>query len=277
MKTRQDIKELARMAMREQRGTAILLIFFVGLMGFISSRIDSVVEQTLGRGVAYFLVYTAGWLVILIMNVNMIGEFIKIWKKEPAKAEVVFTGLGENFWRKLGGVCWIMLWLAIWAAVFLGPVAILSHVFDSDGMLILLFPLSGFVIAKIFAYFFTYNILADCPQVKATQALKVSMKITNGHKGEIFVFVLSFIGWLILPGIPPLILYWAGVRHEIVQVFSVFASGLFYIVFTGPYFYTADAGLYLELRDKALRDGKITHEELGLPEPYAVHDPMVIH
>jgi hypothetical protein len=95
------------------------------------------------------------------------------------------------------------------------------------------------------AYYFTANILADCPNVTARDALKISMRITRGYKGEIFVFILSWIGWFLLSGL---------------------TLGILYVVYVGPYWYTADAGLYIELRNRALADGIITPEELGMDE-----------
>jgi len=98
-------------------------------------------------------------------------------------------------------------------------------------------------IIKGLSYFFTHNILADCPNVTARQALKISMKITHGFKMDIFVFILSWIGWYIL---------------------SIFTCGILAIVYVTPYHMTADAGFYLELRDRALKEGIITEEELGM-------------
>ena len=79
------------------------------------------------------------------------------------------------------------------------------------------------------------------------------MRITQGHKWEIFVFVLSFLGWWIL---------------------SIFTLGILAILYVNPYFYTADAGLYLELKNKALEDGIITYEDLGMEEETVTETPF---
>jgi len=243
--------------MKQQRGTAILLLFMFGIMSFVSGGLDSLVEYATGhQGVIYFIVFYAGLFVLWVMMVNMLGEYIKIYKREHADVGALFSGLRERFWRKLGGALWMMLWVLIWSAVFMGPVLILSYVTMIDSLLLLLIPMSIFIAVKTLAYFFTFNVLADCPNVTATEALKVSVRITHGYKGDVFVFLLSFIGWWLL---------------------SVLTLGILYIVYVGPYFYTADAGLYLELKEKALADGKITREELGMTAPPAVHDPIIIN
>ena len=91
--------------------------------------------------------------------------------------------------------------------------------------------------------YFTQNILAVHPNVTARQALKISMRITEGHKLEIFIFILSWIGWYLL---------------------SILTLGILLIVYVTPYFYTADAGLFIKIRNKALAEGRITPEELGM-------------
>ena len=88
----------------------------------------------------------------------------------------------------------------------------------------------------------TPYILADCPNVTATEALKLSMRMTAGHKGKLFVMHLSFIGWTLL---------------------SALTCYILLIVHVGPYMNATLAGYYVELRDKALAEGIITPEELN--------------
>jgi len=227
MKSRQEIKALAKEAVREQRGVAIALILVYLLTAFASGILDALADFMFGR-VAYWVVYCAGMLVLYVMVVNLLGEYIKIWKREAANPAALFTGLKVNFLRKLGGVLWAYLWTILWSLLLIIP-----------------------GIIKSLSYYFTANILADCPNVKATDAIKISMRITEGHKMDVFIFILSWIGWGLL---------------------SILTFGILYIVYVGPYWATADAGFYIELRDKALQEGKITQEDLGFDgnEQYAI-------
>jgi len=220
MKTRQEIKAIAKESMGKQRGTAILLGVLLGVVSFASSILDMIVMfATGGQGVLYWIVFTLGMFVIYVAMINMYGEYIKVYKQETADAGAVFTGMGVNFLRKLGGMLWMLLFVFLWSLLFIIP-----------------------GIIKGLSYFATTFILADCPNVEACDALKVSMKITEGHKADIFVFNLSFIGWYIL---------------------SIFTCGILYIVYVGPYYSTAASGYYLEMRDEALAQGRITREDLG--------------
>jgi len=53
-------------------------------------------------------------------------------------------------------------------------------------------------IVKAYAYSMAYNIKVDHPDYDWRQCINESKRITNGHKGELFVLDLSFIGWLIV-------------------------------------------------------------------------------
>jgi len=221
MKSRQEIKAIAREAMGEQRGTAILLGLMVILVGGASGVLDMLVMEAFGTGLMYWVVYWAGMAVIYVMSVNMIGEYIKIYNRERADVGAMFSGLAVNFFRKLGGTLWMSLFIYLWSLLLIIP-----------------------GIVKACHYYFTQNILADCPNVLATDAIKISMRITQGRRWEVFVFVLSFLGWAIL---------------------SIFTLGILWVVYVGPYFYTADAGFYIEMRDAALAEGRITRQDLGWP------------
>jgi len=262
MKTRPEIKAFARESVAAQRGKAIMLElaffgaafgagFVIGLLGLISP-------------VLYGILFIAFICVFMVVYVNAYGEHIKVYRREPASVGAQFTGLKVNFWRKLGGVLWMELWILIWSLLLIIP-----------------------GIIKTLAYSMTVPILAEHTSVEARQALKISMKMTDGHKGKIFVFGLSFIGWFLLSSLPiiiawPLTFEIVGTELLIVPgmlgvfLFACLLSLAFDVLYLFPYFYTAFMGLYTELRDKALRDGKITPQELGMAPPSA-HENIILN
>ena len=83
-------------------------------------------------------------------------------------------------------------------------------------------------------------LLAEYPNMKINQAMKLSMKITKGYKWDLFVMYLSFLGWMIL---------------------NVLTLGLlsFYII---PYYELTLVNAYKFLKAKALETGTITEEDL---------------
>lgn len=77
----------------------------------------------------------------------------------------------------------------------------------------LLFIIPGIV--KFYAYSMAYYIKADDPPYTATQAIDESQRMMRGHKFELFMLDISFIGWYIVGalclGIGTL---WVSAYHE---------------------------------------------------------------
>ncbi len=82
---------------------------------------------------------------------------------------------GKYYLRRVGGMAWMSLFTFLWS---------------------LLFYIPGII--KSLSYAMTPYILAKYPEIPAKEALKLSMKIMDGRKAELFVLQLSFIGWAIL-------------------------------------------------------------------------------
>ena len=208
MKTRAEIKALAKESFRLNYWP---LVGIVALYTVINAR----------------LVYTGVGSAILTAPI-MTGFFfvmISCFSGMGCDVGAMFTKGFENFGRKLGGYWWMQLFLFLW---FLIPIA---------GLVL--------VVIKSLSYAMTMYILSDCPNVKAKDALALSKRMMKGHKWELFVFQLSFIGWHIL---------------------SLLTCGVLYIFWTAPFCQLSFAGYYLELREDCLRRGVITTDELdGAP------------
>lgn len=66
-------------------------------------------------------------------------------------------------------------------------------------LLFCLFIIPGIIF--YYKYYFTSYIMMDKPELSWKEAMNISKKMTNGHKGELFVLDLSFIGWHFLTAI----------------------------------------------------------------------------
>ena len=93
---------------------------------------------------------------------------------------------------------------------------------------------------KAFAYSQTFYLAAEYQNLKITDALKLSIKLTDGHKMDIFLAELSFIGWFLLGFIT------FGIAN----------------LFVAPYFRMSMANVYHALLKEALENEKIKPEEL---------------
>ncbi len=76
------------------------------------------------------------------------------------------------------------------------------------------------------SYSMTYYIMIDHPELTPLEAIRLSKEIMMGHKGELFVLGLSFIGWFFLGLI-------------------TFGIGLLYVI---PYFNATLAEYYLSIK-----------------------------
>ena len=98
----------------------------------------------------------------------------------------------------------------------------LMNFFVSLWSLLLIIP--GFI--KYYAYALTPYILIDNPELSANQAINLSQKMMKGHKFDMFIFHLSFIGWIFL------------------SIFT-FGIGLLWLL---PYMMTAQAAFYQDVK-----------------------------
>ena len=84
----------------------------------------------------------------------------------------------------------------------------------------LLFVIPGIVAS--YRYAMVPYLMADHPDMSVAQAFDRSKAMMNGHKGELFLLHLSFIGWLLLSAIT------LGLAGLVISPYMQFAEGAFY-------------------------------------------------
>ena len=230
MRSRPEIKAIGKAAFQVNYWncvlTALLITAILGALDWFtggqsvqqavqgSREISNVTVRSNGGGLLRLLL--AGPLGIGLNSFfvrNAIGDRAGLQVTTPISAAF------ENYPRKLGGSLWKGLFIFLWSLLLLIP-----------------------GIIKGFSYAMTEYILADCPNVKATDALKLSMRMMNGHKWEYFVLHLSFLGWGLL---------------------SLCTLGILGVFYVSPYWNSTKAVYYLEIREEALRTGAVTEEQLA--------------
>lgn len=229
MRTRQEIKAIGKEQFKLNYWTCVLAALLVtAVMGVITwmTNGEEIVQMVNGQpGQATITVRSnAGGLLALLLGgpiaVGLNYFFVKNVRGEREELSVTtpFTEAFKNYPRKLGGSLWMGLFVFLWALLLVIP-----------------------GIIKGISYSMTQYLLADCPNVKARDALKLSMRMMNGHKWEYFVMGLSFLGWILL---------------------SALTLGILSVFYVDPYMRSSFAEYYLELRDEALRTGAITQGQL---------------
>ena len=160
-------------------------------------------------------------LVSVIFEVAALNVILKMsLSPEPITFSLFLTGL-NNWARACFAFLWRTLWLFLWT--------------------ILTFPLLGIpAIIKTISYSQLMYLIAEHKELSIPKALKISMVITKGHKWELFVMDLSFLGWIILASIP---------------------AGLGFIVLQ-PYMNMSYVNAYHSMLQEALDSGIIKPEDL---------------
>jgi len=145
------------------------------------------------------------------------GLYLKMSRSpEKVSFKVFIEGL-NNWARAILATLWKALWIFLWSLLFVIP-----------------------GIVKSFAYSQMFYILNEYQNVSVTKSMKISMLITKGHKGELFIMQLSFLGWLIL---------------------GAFSLGIGYLWII-PYMEMSFVNAYHAMMKEALESGKLKPEDL---------------
>ena len=207
MHSRQEIKFQAKIGFYQNYWLSIgVILITYALTGLASS-------------LTFFIGGLGGIFISPPLTVGLSYVTLSIYRRKISTIEDLFNQGFSNYLRNLGGILWMQLFIFLWSLLFIIP-----------------------GIIKSFAYFATPYLLADYPKLSSTEALKISMRITDGYKADIFVIKLSFIGWSLLSSL------------------SMGIVGIFYVK---PYYTISLAGLYDDLKEEALHSGKISFFELA--------------
>lgn len=95
-------------------------------------------------------------------------------------------------------------------------------------------------IVKGYAWRLAPYLAAERPDLSAKEVLNLSKSMMDGKKKDAFIFDLSFIGWYLLACVP--------------------LVGLLYVY---PYKASADAGLYIWIRDRSQGTGRMNRNQTG--------------
>ena len=223
MRTRKEIKAIGKSAFKAMYWPCVGASFLGIALSLIFSALLSAASEAESTSLSA-IIYIANFLVAYNLVIGLNYFYVqRILGHEGITALTPFRAGFTNYGRKLGGCLWMGLFLFLWGLLLYIPGVI-----------------------KFFSYALTPYILADCPNVKARDALKLSMRIMKGKKGQLFGFYLSFIGWGLL---------------------SILTCGILTIFYVNPYLQSSMACWYLEAREDALRNGVITLGQLEGSEP----------
>ena len=187
------------------------------------------------------------WLVFFVTAICTIAQYCVYLKMsrdpEPVSIGDFFAGFA-HWLRAIGAALWKQIWMFLWSLLFIIPCMIIIFAFiRSLNWRLLFFIIPAIIpyIVKGIAYSQINYIVAEFPHVPVIQALDISKKITRGHKGELFVLYLSFLGW------------------DLLCVLTLGIASLWVV----PYQTMTCVNAYHALMKQALESGVVTVEDIG--------------
>ncbi|MED0946725.1 DUF975 family protein [Bacillus mobilis] len=181
----------------------IIFLLFSGLTGSLEE--DTI---SIGAGITFGIFYC---IIIILSNASYgitsygyTNVFLQMSKREGAKVDHLFEGFRgfKRMMKTMWAMLAILLYTGTWIPMLL--VAVFAF-FGEEGNMS--FTIAFFVLVAIsivvmivmyFSYAMTYYVMVENPGYSVSQAMKKSKHLMKGHKLDLFLLWLSFIGWGIL-------------------------------------------------------------------------------
>lgn len=184
--------------------------------------INALLGGLLGNGLKG-LSFIAG-IIFAPLTVTLAGMYLSLVRRKPDERFDLGKELGDIFKNSFNDT-----YLKKLLVVLLKNVLVF--------LLTLLFIVPGIIFSL--SSFFAVQIMSDNPNLKPTEAIRLSKKMVAGNRTELFTLVLSFIPWYLL---------------------TIVTMGIasIYVI---PYVQTTIALYYENFRMRALQSGKITIDD----------------
>lgn len=145
------------------------------LMTLIVSVLSGSISAVFGRkGPFSFLGSPLSLFVGAPLNLGVSAIFLKLYEGKGFEYEEIFHGF-RDYGRAVVAGLLTSLYVLLWSLLLIVP---------------------G-VIAAL-GYSMTFYVLVENPGMPASQAMALSKRMMEGHKMDLFMLLLSFIGWFIL-------------------------------------------------------------------------------
>lgn len=164
---RSELKSQAKEQIKGKIGILFLVSLIIGVITGVASLVLSLIPF---GSLAYALFAPA-------FTLSIIRVYLNITNYKTPTAGDAFCGF-DDFWSAFKVNFFVGLFTFLWSLLFVIP-----------------------GIVKSFSYSMSMFILAENKGKPALECIKESKNMTNGHKMELFVLGLSFIGWALLGSI----------------------------------------------------------------------------
>ena len=179
MKTRAELKAMAKAQIKGNIGILFVISLIIGAISIAANWLLGLIP-VVGSLAATVIVTPAFTISVLRVYQNL------ALAQKPQVGDA-FTGF-DDFWTAFKAQLLVSVFTFLWSLLFVIP-----------------------GIIKGFSYSQTMMVVAENKGISAREALNRSKAMMEGHKMDLFVLNLSFIGWVLLCGITFGIAYiWVG-------------------------------------------------------------------
>ena len=165
---RAELKAAAKLQISGKIGVLFLITLIIGLISGAASALLNLIPG--GSIIAAVIITPAFSLSVVRVYLSLLGG-------AKPKASDAFSGF-DDFWSAFKVTFLVGLFTFLWSLLFVIP-----------------------GIVKTYAYSMSMYILAENKGKPALECINESKAMTNGHKMDLFVLNLSFIGWAMLVGL----------------------------------------------------------------------------
>lgn len=182
----------------------------------------TIIDTDNGEGI-----YSISALISVIFSplfVTLCGFYVMFIRKNPEEElklgaelkNLLNKSYDKSFLRKLLIYILRNLFIILWSILFIIPGIVYSY-----------------------SSYFAFQLMNDYPNLKPTEALKLSKKIVKGNRSELFWLDVSFIPWFLL----------CAITCGIASIYVI------------PYYYTTQALYYENFRMRALAEGRVNEDD----------------
>ena len=173
MKTNQEYKNAALAALKGNWTQAVLAGLAVVAIALVANMLTAADPE---GALAAFTSFAVAICVSIPLSVGLYAAYRELYLGANVKVvENAFKKGFGNWGHHVGGMLLMTVYTFAWTLLLIIP-----------------------GIIKSFSYALTPFILTDKPELSANEAIELSMKMMDGHKLDLFILYLSFIGWYLL-------------------------------------------------------------------------------
>lgn len=163
------LKTKSKAQIKGKIGILFVITLVIGIVSSVASGVLSLIP-VVGSLLATIIVTPA-------FSLSMVRVYLLVIKDQKPEVKDAFSGF-DDFWSAFKVTFFVGLFTFLWSLLFVIP-----------------------GIVKSISYSMSMFILAENKGKSALECINESKQMTEGHKAELFVLALSFIGWMLLGSI----------------------------------------------------------------------------